>query len=86
MMVNSFLMIKKRPQITKISEKFNFENNSNILQNTVTFFYNNNEINGEITKEILDSIIKKIEEHCCSNTLYQDLKKADINHKSPNLL
>ena len=79
-------MIKKRPQITKISEKFNFENNSNIWQNTETFFNNNNEINGEITNEKLDSIIKKIEDYCCSNTLYQDLKKADINHKSPNLL
>ena len=68
---------KKRPQITKISEKFNFENNSNILQNTASFLNNNNEINREITKEKLDNIIQKIEDYCSSNTLYQDLKKAE---------
>jgi len=42
-----------------------------------TFRNNNNPIDNEITKQKLDQIIMKIEDYCCSNTFFQNLKEAE---------
>ena len=42
-----------------------------------TFRNNNNPIVNEVTKQKLDQVIMKIEDYCCSNLFFQNLKEAE---------
>ena len=69
---------KLNNEITEDSQTLsNIDIETNKKDMQFTFRNNNNLIDNEITKQKLDQIIMKIEDYCCSNTFFQNLKEAE---------